>query len=105
MPSSVPIGVREVWPSLTSAPGRPGLRVSGSAQPSTHLSQMPMCVGSAWKTGPVCEPEAIRSQKSTSESALPERVVEVRQAQVVAVLVGEDADAGVLRLHDVVATP
>ena len=30
------------------------------------------------------------------------RVVQVRQAEVVAVLVGEDADAGVLGLHDVV---
>ncbi len=72
MPSSVPTGVREVCPSLTSLDRSPGPNVFGSAQPSTHLSQRPMWVGSAWKISPECEPDAIRSQKSTSESALPE---------------------------------
>jgi hypothetical protein len=44
---------------------------SGSAQPRTHLSQMPMWVGIDWKIGPECEPELIRSQKSVSESPWP----------------------------------
>ena len=58
-------------------------------------------MGIDWKIGPECEPELIRSQKSMSESP-PPGVVEVRQAEVVAVLVREDADAGVLGLDDVV---
>ena len=63
---------------------------------------MPMCVGIDWKIGPECEPELIRSQKSMSDSPPPVDVVQVRQTEVVAVLVGEHAHARVLGLHDVV---
>ena len=68
----MPLGVRLVWPTITSRSDLPGLTSTGLAQPSTHLSQRPMCVGIDWKIGPECEPELIRSQKSTSESAAPE---------------------------------
>ena len=47
----------------------------------------------------------MRSQNSMSESAGAAGVVEVREPEVVAVLVGEHADAGVLGLHDVVRQP
>jgi hypothetical protein len=71
MPSSVPLGVREVWPTLTSRAEEPTPKVSGSAQPSTYLSHRPMWTGMDWNSGPVCDPDDIRSQKSTSDSAAP----------------------------------
>ena len=61
-----------------------------------------MWVGSDWKIGPLCEPVLMRSQKSTSDSPAPDVSYRSGQAEVVAVLVGEDADAGVLGLDDVV---
>ena len=67
-PSLVPRGVRDACPTSTDWRRSPGLMTLGSAQPRTHLSQMPMWVGIDWKIGPECEPELIRSQKSTSES-------------------------------------
>ena len=63
---------------------------------------MPMCVGIDWKIGPECEPVRHQVPEVDVGVAAPDGVVEVGQAQVVAVLVGEDADAGVLGLHDVV---
>ncbi len=72
MPSAVPRSGREFWPTLTSRGSSPGLIWTGSAQPRIHLSHRPMCVGMDWKIGPACEPDAIRSQKSTSESPPPE---------------------------------
>jgi hypothetical protein len=71
MPSAVLLGVREVWPTLTSRAEEPTPKVSGSTQPSTYLSHRPMWTGMAWNSGPVCDPEDIRSQKSTSDSATP----------------------------------
>jgi len=71
MPSSVPLGVREVWPTLTSRAEEPTPKVSGSTQPSTYLSHRPMWTGMDWNSGPVCDPADIRSQKSTSDSAAP----------------------------------
>ena len=56
---------------MTVLAASPGFTTTGSAQPSTHLSQRPMCVGIDWKIGPECEPEDMRSQKSTSESPAP----------------------------------
>ena len=70
-PSSVPLGVREVWPTLTLRPEEPTPKVSGSTQPSTYLSHRPMWTGMVWNSGPVCDPEDIRSQKSTSDSPAP----------------------------------
>ena len=70
-PSAEPLSGREFWPTLTAFGSSPGLTWTGSAQPRTHLSQRPMCVGIDWKIGPACEPEIIRSQKSTSESPAP----------------------------------
>src|SRR6185436_3746112 len=69
MPSCVPFFGREVWPTLTVEGASPGFTSTGSTQPSTHLSQRPMWVGIDWKIGPECEPELMRSQKSTSELA------------------------------------
>jgi hypothetical protein len=72
IPSAVPVGVREVWPTRTVRFPLPGSMTTGSAQPSTHLPHRPMWVGIAWKTGPAWEPLAMRSQKSTSDSPSPE---------------------------------
>jgi hypothetical protein len=71
MPSSVPLGVREVWPTLTSRAEEPIPKVSGSTQPRTYLSHRPMWVGMVWNSGPVCDPADIRSQKLMSDSAAP----------------------------------
>src|SRR5690606_40572416 len=70
-PSSVPLGVRELWPTASSFLWSPGSMILGLAQPSTHLSHRPMWVGMDWKIGPEWEPLDMRSQKSTSESPLP----------------------------------
>src|SRR5262245_36875347 len=59
MPSAVPLGVRLVCPTITSRADLPGPTSTGLAQPSTHLSQRPMCAGIDWKIGPECEPELI----------------------------------------------
>ena len=61
-----------------------------------------MCVGIDWKIGPECEPERHEVPEVDVGVAAAGGVVEVGQAEVVAVLVGEHADAGVLGLHDVV---
>src|SRR5690606_41404493 len=37
IPSAVPVGVREVWPTRTVRFPLPGSMTTGSAQPSTHL--------------------------------------------------------------------
>ena len=71
-PSSVPLRGREFWPIVTAFVASPGFISSGSAQPSIHLSQMPMWVGIDWKIGPACDPDDIRSQKSMSELPAPE---------------------------------
>ena len=87
------------------APARrssPGSNSTGSAQPSTHLSQRPMWVGIDWKIGPAVRARGHEVPEVDVGVADAGGVVEVGQAEVVAVLVGEHADARVLGLHDVV---
>ena len=102
MPSSVPTGVREVWPSCTvraSVAGVDGHRVGPAEHPlvpDAHVRRQRLEDLAAVRAGGHQVPEV------DVRVGVAGGVVEVRQAQVVAELVGEDADPGVLRLHDVV---